>query len=67
MLADGSFADYDVQTERDAKTFELLKDGKSVASFDAAADGSWVLTDNPGNIDEDLQHRIATQLNGFRV
>lgn len=67
MLSDGSFADYKVQTERDAKTFEILQDNQAVASFKAAANGGWEMIDNPANIDEDLQQRIETQLNGFRV
>ncbi|MBC7914599.1 MAG: hypothetical protein H7Y07_10825 [Pyrinomonadaceae bacterium] len=67
MLSDGSFADYEVQTARDAKTYELLQEGKPLASFEASTNGDWELIDNPGNIDEDLQQRISTQLNGFRV
>jgi hypothetical protein len=67
MLHDGSFADYKVQTERGAKTFEILKDEQNIASFEANVDGEWTLIDNPGNIDEDLQQRISKQLNGFRT
>lgn len=67
MLADGSFADYELQTERDSKVFEILKDGEAYASFTATEDGSWNLEKNPGNIDEDLQQRITLQLNGYRI
>lgn len=67
MLSDGSFADYIVHTEREAKTFDVLQNGELIVSFKALANGSWELADNPAKIDKDLQHRIETQLNGFRV
>jgi hypothetical protein len=66
MLADGSFADYKVRTERDAKTYEIVQDGTPVALYSATSDGGWALEQNPGKIDEDLQKRITLQLNGFR-
>ena len=67
MLSDGSFVDYEVQTERDAKTYEVLKKGEPVASFTTTKDGGWKLENNPGKIDEDLQQRITQQLNGYRI
>ena len=66
MLADGSFADYEVQTQRDAKVYEVLQNGKYLASFSATEDGGWALEQNPANIDEDLRNRITQQLNGYR-
>ena len=67
MLGDGSFADYEVQTEREAKTFEILNKGELIAAFSATEDGGWSLENNPGKIDDDLQQRITQQLNGYRV
>ena len=67
LLSDGSFADYEVRTERGAKTYEILKKDELVASFVATEDGGWRLENNPGNIDSDLQHRITQQLNGYRI
>ncbi|MBC8053369.1 MAG: hypothetical protein H7Y13_09920 [Sphingobacteriaceae bacterium] len=67
MLSDGSFADYEVQTEREAKTFDILKKGEIIASFSATTDGGWLLENNPGKVDDDLQQRITRQLNGYRI
>lgn len=67
MLSDGSFADYIVHTEREAKTFKVLQNEELIASFKALPNGSWELVNNPAEIDDDLQHRIEAQLNGFRV
>ena len=67
LLSDGSFADYELQTERDSKLYEVLKNGEPLASFRATEDGGWALESNPTNIDADLQHRITQQLNGYRI
>ena len=67
LLSDGSFADYEVRTERDTKIYEISEKGEPVATFIATKDGGWSLENNPGNIDSDLQHRIALQLNGYRT
>ncbi len=67
LLSDGSFADFEVQTEREAKTYDILKKGELIASFKPTKDGGWELETNPGNIDQDLEHRITQQLNGYRV
>jgi hypothetical protein len=67
MLGDGSFADYEVATERTGRTYDILKQGTVVATFSATEDGGWNLESNPGNIDEDLQQRLTNQLNGYRM
>lgn len=67
MLQDGSFADFEVQTERDSKIYTILEKGEALASFKAIENGEWALESNPGQIDGDLQDRITKQLNGYRV
>jgi hypothetical protein len=66
MLKDGSLAPYQVQNERDSDIYKVFEQEKHVASFTASKDGSWNLNENPGNIDEDLEHRLVNQLNGLR-
>jgi len=67
LLHDGSFVDYEVQTERHSDTYEVFKDGNFIASFKATKDGGWEIENNQAQIDEDLQHRITLQLNGYRI
>ena len=67
LLSDGSFADYEVQTERHSDIFEVFKDDNVLASFKATKDGGWELEDNPAKIDKDLEHRITLQLNSYRI
>lgn len=67
LLHDGSFVDYEVQTERHSDKYEVFKDGKPIASFRATKDGGWEIENNQAQIDEDLQHRITLQLNGYRI
>lgn len=67
MLKDGSFADYEVQTERDSKVYTILKKAEVLASFKAVENGAWALESNPGQMDDDLQKRITKQLDGYRI
>ncbi len=67
LLHDGSFVDYEVKTDRDSDIYEVLEDGKLIASFKATKDGGWKIENNEAQIDEDLQHRITLQLNGYRI
>jgi hypothetical protein len=67
MLGDGSFADYEVATERNGRTYEIQQKGEPIATFKAMEDGGWALENNPGNIDEDLQQRLSKQLDGYRM
>lgn len=65
MLKDGAFADYQVKTEKNTKIYEVYSGESLVASFEDDNQGSFTLSDNPGNIDEDLQGRMIEQLKGF--
>jgi len=65
MLKDGAFADYQVKTEKNSKLYEVYSGESLIASFEDDNQGSFALSDNPGNIDEDLQSRIIEQLKGF--
>ena len=65
MLKDGAFADYQVKTEKNSKLYEVYNGESLIASFEDDNQGSFALSDNPGNIDEDLQSRIIEQLKGF--
>ncbi|WP_407430204.1 hypothetical protein [Arcticibacter sp.] len=65
MLKDGTFADYQVKTEKDSKLYEVYSGESLVASFKDDGQGSFTLNDNSGNIDEDLQSRMIEQLKGF--
>ncbi|PRY55116.1 hypothetical protein B0I27_10181 [Arcticibacter pallidicorallinus] len=65
MLKDGAFADYQVKTEKNSKRYEVYSGESLVASFEDDSQGSFTLSDNPGNIDEDLQSRMIEQLKGF--
>jgi len=65
MLKDGAFADYQVKTEKNSKLYEVYSGDSLVASFEDDNQGSFTLSDNPGNIDEDLQSRMIEQLKGF--
>lgn len=67
LLSDGSFEDFEVQTERHSDIFEVLKNDRVIATFKATKDGGWELEDNPGNVDKDLEHRITLQLNSYRI
>ena len=66
MLKDGSIADYLVQEYPKENKYEVLKDKNPVAVFKSEANGGWLLAENPGNIDAELEERIASQLNGYR-
>lgn len=66
MLGDGSFADYQVKTERDSGIFQIYEKDQQIAEFTAGDDGSWTASGNTG-LDEDLQDRIIEQLKGFRT
>ncbi|WP_207426768.1 hypothetical protein [Pedobacter sp. SYSU D00535] len=66
MLADGSFTDFEIQNERGENSYEVFQKNEKIGTFQAGDDGSWTLTENPGNINEDLRNRIINQLNGFR-
>lgn len=65
MLKDGAFADYQVKTEKNSKLYEVYSGESLVASFADDNQGSFTLSENPGNIDEDLQSRMIEQLKGF--
>lgn len=65
MLKDGTFADYQVKTDKDSKRFEVYSGESLLASFKDDGQGSFSLGDNPGSIDEDLQRRMIEQLKGF--
>lgn len=65
MLKDGAFADYQVKTEKNTKVYEVYDGDTLVASFEDDSQGSFTISDNPGNIDEDLQGRMIEQLKGF--
>ena len=65
MQKDGSVKDYEVQNERGTNIYQVLDKDRQLAVFEALADGEWKLSSNPGNIDDDQQHRIINQLNGF--
>jgi hypothetical protein len=67
LLKDGSFADYQVQNERSESLYKLYKANEHIASFVADNDGGWSVSENPGDITEELQERIKNQLNGFRA
>jgi len=66
LLKDGTFADYQVENERNQNTYLVLHEGKKIASFSATEDGSWQIANNEANIDADMQQRIINQLNGFK-
>ena len=66
MLKDGSFADYEVMNDNEKPEYEIWQKDNRLATFTAQSDGNWVLTDNPGDLDADLQQRIINQLNGYR-
>ena len=66
LLKDGSLADYQVQNERDSDIFKVYKHDEPVAIYKSKKDGTWQLTENDAQIDEDLQQRIINQLNGLR-
>lgn len=65
MLKDGAFADYQVKTEKNTKIYDVYSGDTLVASFEDDSQGSFTISDNPGNIDEDLQGRMIEQLKGF--
>ena len=66
MQKDGSIVDYLVQEYVKENKFEILEKSSLIAVFKSETDGSWTITDNPGNIDSELEERIAGQLNGYR-
>lgn len=67
MLPDGSFADYTVKAERNSDEYQVFKDDNLLATFIAKENGEWDISDNPGNIDSDLESRMKEQLKGFRT
>ncbi|PWG79076.1 hypothetical protein [Pararcticibacter amylolyticus] len=66
MLADGTFADYIVKTERDSDVYQVFSNSEHLASF-RASEGEWILEDNTGNLETDLQSRLKEQLKGLRT
>ncbi|EOR96515.1 hypothetical protein ADIARSV_0299 [Arcticibacter svalbardensis MN12-7] len=67
MLKDGTFADYDVKTDRKAQYYEVYDKETLIATFKDDKNGSFAIDTNTTNIEEDLQSRIAEQLKGFSV
>ena len=67
MLKDGTFADYNVKTDRDAQFYEVYDKDTLIATFKDDKNGSFAVDTNTTHIDEDLQSRIAEQLKGFSV
>lgn len=67
MLKDGTFADYNVKTDRDAEFYEVYDKETLIATFKDDKKGSFAIDTNTTNIDEDLQARIVEQLKGFSV
>lgn len=67
MLPDGSFADYTVKAERNSDEYKVFKDDNLLVAFIARENGEWDISDNPGNIDSDLESRMKEQLKGFRT
>jgi len=65
MLKDGAFADYQVKTDKDSGVFDVYSGDSLIASFKDDGQGSFSLSDNPGNADDDLQRRMIEQLKGF--
>lgn len=67
MLKDGTFADFQVKTDREAKFYEVYKKDDLLATFKDDESGSFVVDQNQGHIDDDLQARIIEQLKGFSI
>ncbi|HEY1025055.1 MAG TPA: hypothetical protein VGE26_07820 [Sphingobacteriaceae bacterium] len=67
MMQDGSFTDYEVRNKRNDVIYEILLKGEPVATFKASPDGTWTVTENPANINDDVIGRISKQLQGYHI
>lgn len=68
MLKSGNITDYEVRNSRKSREmYEVLDKGQRVAIFQANADGTWTVTENPAAISNDLIDRICKQLTGFHT